>query len=423
MMTNGKKSSFFSGFWKNYKFPAILLTSIAVGCFIGITFGEKAVVLRPFGEVFMNLLFMLVVPVVLFSVTSAIANFSDFKKLKKLMWSMFLVFAVTSTIAALCMLAAVKIFPPALGFEIEMEAVESIKTLNTSEQLVKAFTVTDFHMLLSKSHMLPLIVFCILLGIAINMMGERGRPVAQMFDRLTEAVMNIVKLVMYYAPIGLAAFFAALVGDFGPNLLGSYARSMLIYHSVLFAYYFIAFSIYAYIGGNSDGVRRFWKNIIAPSVTAVGTQSSIANLPVNLEAAARIGIPKEIREVVLPVGATAHMEAACLSGILKISFLFGLFGMPFTGWGTYATALLITVMGGVVMSGIPGGGMIAEMLIVSMYGFPPEAFGIIATIGWLVDPAATMISSCGDTASAMIITRLVEGKDWLKKAIHPAQPA
>ncbi|MCK5763516.1 MAG: cation:dicarboxylase symporter family transporter, partial [Clostridiales bacterium] len=102
---------------------------------------------------------------------------------------------------------------------------------------------------------------------------------------------------------------------------------------------------------------------------------------------------------------------SCLSAILKISFLFGIYNMPFEGIGTYATVIVVSVLSGVVMSGVPGGGLIGEMLIVSLFGFPLEAFPIIATLGFLVDPPATMINATGDTVAAMMVTRIVEGKE------------
>ena len=130
-----------------------------------------------------------------------------------------------------------------------------------------------------------------------------------------------------------------------------------------------------------------------------------------------MGVPKDLRDIVLPIGATAHMDGSCLSAILKISFMFGIFNMPFKGIGTYVSAIIISVLSGVVMSGVPGGGLIGEMLIVNLYGFPAEAFPIIATIGYLVDPPATMINVTGDTVAAMMVTRIIEGKDWMKKKI------
>ena len=218
----------------------------------------------------------------------------------------------------------------------------------------------------------------------------------------------------YYAPIGLGAYFASLTGEYGKELLGSYARAMAIYYPLCIFYMFTAFPLYAWISGGMEGIRRL-KYVISPAITAVATQSSIATLPVNLEACEKIGVPKDIREIVLPIGATAHMDGTVLSSILKITFLFGIFQIPFAGVGTYISALFLAIAGGVVMSGVPGGGLIGEMFIVSMYGFPPEAFPIIATIGYLVDPPATMINASGDTIASMLITRFVEGKDWVNK--------
>lgn len=111
------------------------------------------------------------------------------------------------------------------------------------------------------------------------------------------------------------------------------------------------------------------------------------------------------------------MDGSVLSSIVKIAFLFGVFGMKFTGAGTYAMAIAVAVLSVFVLSGAPGGGLVGEMLIVSMFGFPAEAFPLIATLGFLFDPAATCLNAAGDTIASMMVTRLVEGKDWLKNAL------
>jgi len=234
--------------------------------------------------------------------------------------------------------------------------------------------------------------------------------------------MKMVDIIMLYAPIGLGAYFATLVGEFGPQLLGAYGRAMAVYYPICILYFFIAFPAYCYFAGGMEAVRRMFRYMLPPSITSLATQSSIATLPVNLEAAANIGVPKDIREIVLPIGATMHMDGTVLSSILKISFLFGLFGHDFSGFGTYVAAICVAILGGVVMSGVPGGGLIGEMLIVSLFGFPLEAFPIIATIGFLVDPPATWINATGDTIVSMIVTRLVEGKDWVMKNGKDAVP-
>ena len=403
--------------WEAYRVAIILLAAIVLGSIIGIVMGADAAVFKPLGDIFLNLMFTVVVPLVFITISSAVANMANMRRLGSILKNLLLVFVVTGIISAIIMIFFVTVIPPAQGVNLNVNAEEPIEKISLANQAVKAITVSDFPELLSRRNMLPLIVFSVLFGFCVTALGEKGKKVAEALDTLSNVMMKMVSFIMYYAPVGLAAYFAALVGEFGPELLKDYARAMAVYYPVTIAYFFIAFFVYAYYSGGMLAVKRFFKNIVSPAFTSLATQSSIATLPVNLESARKMGVPKDIREIVLPMGATMHMDGSCLSAILKISFLFGLYGKEFTGIGTFATAILISVMSGVVMSGVPGGGLIGEMLIVNLYGFPPEAFPIIATIGFLVDPPATMVNACGDSVAAMMVTRLVEGKEWLAKVI------
>ena len=403
--------------WEYYRFPIILLSSIILGSIIGLIIGEKASILKPLGDIFLNIMFTIVVPLVFVTISSAVSTIADLKRLGRIIGYMLLIFIITGLIASIIMIVTVKLAPPAEGVNIKVETYEEINKLNTADQIVKAITVTDFPELISRKNMLPLIIFSIFFGICISLLGEKAKPISNLLNILSDVFMKMVSLIMYYAPIGLGAYFAALVGEFGPELLGSYARAMAIYYPITIAYFFIAFFFYAYFSGKMEGVRLFFKNIFPVAVTSLATQSSIATMPVNLAAAKKIGVPKDIRDIIIPIGATAHMDGSCLSAILKISFLFGLFNIPFEGISTYVTAIIISVLSGVVMSGVPGGGLIGEMLIVNLYGFPPEAFPIIATIGYLVDPPATMLNATGDTVVSMMVTRIIEGKNWIRKKL------
>lgn len=400
--------------WAAYKFSIILLGAIFIGSIVGLQMGDKAKMFKPFGDLFINGMFMLVVPLVFVTISGSVSSMSDMNRLKKILKTLLLTFVSTGFLAAIYIFITVKVFPPAQGVNLAMPIAEAIEPFSTGEQVVKAITVTDFPELISKRNMLPLILFSIVFGICVNLIGEKGRIIAKGLEALSEVFLKMISLLMYYAPIGLGAYFASLTGEYGKELLGSYARAMAIYYPLCIFYMFTAFPLYAWISGGMERIRRL-KYVISPAITAVATQSSIATLPVNLEACEKIGVPKDIREIVLPIGATAHMDGTVLSSILKITFLFGIFQIPFTGVGTYISALFLAIAGGVVMSGVPGGGLIGEMFIVSMYGFPPEAFPIIATIGYLVDPPATMINASGDTIASMLITRFVEGKDWVNK--------
>ncbi|MBO1002648.1 dicarboxylate/amino acid:cation symporter [Pseudogracilibacillus auburnensis] len=399
---------------KAYRFPIILLASIIIGSIIGLIFGEKANVIKPLGDIFINLLFMVVIPLVFFSISSAIANMDSMRRLGKIMGSMMSVFIVTGIIASVFMLVATVMFSPSSNANIPLETPEEIEEITFADQLVQTFTVPDFVDLFSRSNMLALIIFSVLVGVATGLVGEQGKPFAKFLSGGSEVFMKIVQLIMYYAPIGLGAYFASLIGEFGTALIGDYAKAIIIYYPVSILYFFIGFTLYAFIAGGREGVVRFWKNILAPAATALGTGSSVATLPINLQAAQKIGVPKDIRETVLPLGATIHMDGSCLSAMLKIAFVFGVFNMDFSGFSTFLTAIGICLLSGIVMSGIPGGGFIGEMMIVTLYGLPLQALPIISAIGVVVDPPATMVNATGDTVASMVVTRQLDGKDWIK---------
>lgn len=401
---------------KAYRFPIILIVSIIIGAIIGLIFGEKATIIKPFGDLFINLLFMVVIPLVFFSISSAIASMDSMVRLGKIMGSMMTVFIVTGIISSIFMLTASVIFKPGSTANIPLETPEDVESLSLGDQLVNTFTVSDFINLFSGENMMALIVFSVLIGLATGLTGEKGKPFATFLNSGSEVLMKLVQLVMYYAPIGLGAYFASLIGEFGSDLIGDYVKAIIMYYPVALLYFVIAFTLYAFLAGGNLGVSRFWKNILPPAVTSLGTGSSIASIPVNIQAAKNIGVPKDIRETILPLGATIHMDGSCLAAMLKIAFVFGVFDMDFTGISTYTTAIGICLLSGIVMSGIPGGGFMGELMIITLYGLPIEALPIITTIGVLVDPPATMINVTGDTVSSMLVTRNLEGKDWLETA-------
>ena len=169
----------------------------------------------------------------------------------------------------------------------------------------------------------------------------------------------------------------------------------------------------ARLGGGRGGIGAMLRHIARPALTSLGTCSSVATIPANLEAAEDTGISRDVAEMVIPLGATMHMDGSCFSCVLKIAFLFGVFGIPFEGAGLIVKILLVAVFSSVAMSGIPGGGYIGEYIICTLF-FPAQmaiAYPIAVTIGNLVDPPATMINAAGD-----YVARFTEGKDWLERA-------
>ena len=406
---------------KDYVFTFILLGSVAVGGIAGMFWGPAVAVVKPLGDIFLNLLFMVLVPMVFFGIASSLASMGEMKRFGKIMGCVLLVFCVTGFMAAILGVMVTAWFNPAAGSSYASlqsifsagDIAQPVQAPGTVSQIVNAFTVTDFPQLLSKSHILPLIVLAALIGTGTAMAGEQARAMAEFLAAGNLVMMKVVKLIMYYAPIGLGAYFANVVGELGPQILQGYLQSFMAYLLLTVLYYGIFFSLYAYVAGGRGGIRAFWREAMLPSLTALGTCSSVASIPANIVAAEKIGVPRDIVDTVIPLGANIHKDGSVFGGVLKIMFLFGLFGLDNSSLGACLGIVGVSFLVGAVMGGIPGGGMIGEMLILSVYGFPPEALPIIAVISTIIDAPATVLNSVGNVVSSMLVARLVEGKNWL----------
>ncbi|MEA4965935.1 MAG: dicarboxylate/amino acid:cation symporter [Oscillospiraceae bacterium] len=414
----------------NYLFLVLMLLGIVGGCVTGALWPnvydadgnmltKGASYLAPFGKVFINLMFCVVVPLVFASIAGAVANMHSPKRAGKIMGTTILTFVITGAIAAAIMIVLMKIFPPVLQAWSTTVAGEVDEQKSVAELLISFFTAEDFVGLLSRKAMLPLIVFSILFGFGVQMNGGPQSLTAKVLDDLSNVMLKVVKIITYYAPIAFFGFFADLVATYGPSIAGSYGRGLAVYYPLCLVYVFTAFPLFARFGGGKHGVKTMFQHILRPAVTSLGTCSSVATIPTNLKEAEETGISKDVAEMVIPLGATMHMDGSCFSCVLKIAFLFGVFGRPFDGIGTFLLVILVAVFSSVGMSGIPGGGYIGEYIICSIF-FPNQmeiAYPIAITIGNLVDPPATMINSAGDYVVSYIVSRFVDGKDWLEKQL------
>ena len=403
---------------KNYSFIISMLTGIVAGCVFGWVWPDQASKLAWLGTIFTNLMFCVVVPMVFCSIASAIANMDSMKKAGKIMGVTVVSFCVTAGIAALIMYIICRVFPLVQG-QYEMAAGEVAGTLGVSDMIVNFFTKPDFTELWSRRAILPLIIFAVLCGFGIQMSGGKETMTAKLLADVTGCIMNVVKIITYYAPIGFFGFFANLVADYGPELIGDYSRTLIIYYVLCFAYMFTFFPLYARFGGGKGAVKMMFKHLFKPAAVSFGTCSSVATIPTNMEAAEETGISKDISNIVLPLGATMHMDGSAMSAIIKVAFLFGLFGKDF-GTGEAILAIVVAIFSSVAMSGIPGGGGTGELVLCTIF-FPDQmaiAYPIAIALGNLVDPPATMVNAAGDYVVSYIVARFVDGKDWLQKKLH-----
>ena len=408
-------------FFKNYGFLVCMLIGIVGGCITGLLFPQAAPALEPLGTIFTNLMFCAVVPMVFCSIASAIANMPGAKKAGKVMGVTLVTFFVTAGIAAIIMYVVMRVFPVITG-TYDVPEADAGSVIGIGDMLVNFFTKPDFVELLSRRAILPLIVFAVIVGFGIQMQGGSKTMTAKLLEDITGCILKAVQIITYYAPIGFFGFFANLVATYGPELIGDYSRTLLVYYGLCFVYMFVFFPIYARFGGGKGAAKVMWKHLFKPAAVSFGTCSSVATIPTNLEAAEETGISKDISNIVLPLGATMHMDGSAMSAILKVAFLFGMFGQDFST-GRAILAVLVAVFSSVAMSGIPGGGGTGELALCTVF-FPEQmaiAYPMALALGNLVDPPATMVNAAGDYVASFIVARFVDGKDWLQKRLTAAK--
>ena len=410
----------------NYKSTIILLVSIIIGAIVGFIFKEKATVLSPLGDIFLNLLLVVITPLIFLTITTSISKMKSPKRLGKIVGATFLVFIITSIIAVLIGFAStyfIKLVKPEDGEKIKQslqettdEETQENEKIGILKRTASLLTVNDFTKLLSKDNIIALLVFSIIFGLAINITGEKSKPVVDFLESANEIINNVVKLIMYYAPIGLGCYFAALVGSFGEMIVVGYLKTFVIYTIVSILYYLIIYSIYAFVAGGKKGIRLYWKNVLPATATALGTCSSAASIPVNIECSKKIGVPEDVAETAIPLGTSFHKDGSIIGSVFKIMFLVCLFGMNVsTGTGILGI-LAIALVSTLLVTAVPiGGGTISEMLIITMLGCPPAALPILTIIATIIDAPATMLNVVGDTASSMMISKIVDGKEWIAK--------
>lgn len=404
-------------FIKNYKSTIILLAAIILGAVVGLIFGEKASVLSPLGDLFINLLLVIIVPLIFLTLSTSIGKMKQPKRLGKILTSIIIVFIVTSLISVLIGVLSTRFNlinikdTESIKEVLDYSITESSEDLNILERTVSAISTNDFVNLLSKNNIIPLIVISILVGISISLSKEKGETFLNLLDSMNEVLQKFIKLIMYYAPIGLGCYFASFVGTFGASIAVGFLKTFIIYTIACLVVYFIIYSLYALIAGGKVGLKNYWRNIIPATVTALATCSSAASIPVNTDCAKKIGVSNDIAETTIPLGTSFHKDGSIIGSVFKIMFLVYLFNTDASLLKILGVALIATIL----VTAVPiGGGTISEMLIITLMGFPVAALPILTIIATIIDAPATVLNVVGDTASSMMVSRIVDGKNWLK---------
>lgn len=408
-------------FFKNYGATLLMLAGIVLGALCGAFLPRVADFVRPVGELFLNLIFVMIVPLVFFSTASAICKLRGSGMLGKTLVTVLAVFIGMSLVTVVLGLLGTSLWPLGAGGVSVPEAGSDAGSANLSlaDAIVGAFTASEFSLLLSKEHMLALVIFAALFGYATGAAGEKGRAVSEFVVSGSEVMMKMVSLVMVLAPLGLGCYFAHTVASVGVALLGGYLKVLLLYLGLTLLFFFVINSVYVFCAGGASGasvqgrwaaLRSYWAHIWEPAATACGTVSSAASMPSAMNAARRMGVTPEIAESVIPLGTTIHKDGSVLGAVFKIVFLMALCSRPVAGAGTILAIVGVALLEALVLSAVPSGGLTGEVFICSVMGFSPEMVGIIVVIGLIIDIPATLLNVNGNIVGALLVDRIVGRK-------------
>ena len=402
---------------RNYKSTLILLFSIIVGAIIGVMLEEDVSVLKPFGDLFLNMLLVIIVPLIFLSIVTSIYKMKQPKRIGKILITTFILFLVTSVIAVLIGVVSTYSFKlvssessQSIKAELNVEdTVLNNNELNLLERTMSMLMVDDFSRLLSRDNMIALIVVSILVGIAMHMAREKAEPLFGVLESAGEVVNKFIKLIMYYAPIGIGCYIATLVGTFGVNIAYAYLKTFIIYLLVSIFVYFVVYTIYAYVSGGWLLVKTYWKNILPSTLTALATCSSAASMPINIEVTKKMGVSSDIANTTVSLGTNFHKDGSVIGSVFKIMFLVYLFND--IGNISVFRIMGIAMVSTLLVTAVPiGGGTISEMLIITMLGYPVVTLPILTIIATIIDPPATVLNVVGDSGCALLVNRIVDGK-------------
>lgn len=376
-----------------------------VGLFIGLIFKEKAQCLAPLGSLFINLLSTVIVPLIFTTITLSIAKIQP-KIVAKLLKNIILIFVIMSFISVLIGVIATYAYPlvsPDNQITLTTDITTSEENISFLDKTVNMISVNDFNKLLTKENMIALIVIAILIGIATYKSKEKGKVFIDFLESFETILMNLINLIMYYAPIGICAFFATMVSSLGIQIAADYLRVFIYYFIISILFAGIVYSLIAIIC--KKNIKTFWKESMPVIISSLSTCSSAACLPVNISCTEKMDIPSEVSKTTISLGTSFHKDGSVIDSVFKIMFLVYLFNIDVSIF----QVILVALVSSLLISAIPvGGGTISEMCILTLMGFPVAALPILTIIATITDAPATMLNSLGDTAASLLVNRLMK---------------
>lgn len=392
---------------KKLSLAAKTFIGFGLGIVIGLVFGEKATIVKPLGTVFLNMIKMIVVPMVFFSITAGVASLGDLKKLRNIGVKVVGLYALTSALCVGLGLIMANIINPGKGFDLtalsqstdyEAQAMPSI--IDTLIDMFPSNIFTSF----TNTNMLQIIVFSVFLGVALIMMGKEGERLLAGVQSCANAMYKITAIVMEFSPIGVCALLADSVGVYGLKIFGPLGKLILtVYASDVILVLLMYIPMVALLA--RFPVKKWLQGIWKVWVVTASTTSSSGSLPITTSVTNdEFGVSSELSSFSLPLGATINMNGGCIYYAAAIVMTAQIYGMNLTP-SALVNIIISTVLVAMGCPGVPGGAIIMTTILLTNMGLPLEIVGLIAGIFRLIDMANTTFNVTGDVVTTMVVAR------------------
>ena len=390
--------------WKHLALWKKIFIGLCLGLIVGLLFKDVALMLKPVGTLFINMIKMLIVPLVFATLVTGITSMEDLSKMRRIGIKTFSIYLITTAIAVAIGLAFGILFEPGSGVALSNTAAVAVKKAPPLIDTLLALIPTNPIDSLTKGDILQIIVFAIFLGISINLAGEKGRPVAAFFESFSETMFKMTEIVISFAPIGVFGLMAWVSASYGVDVLLSLAK--------VIACVYIASMIHMALtmGGGIALFAKlnpitFFKGILSAQTVAFTTTSSSGTLPITTSNTIHnLGVSKPIASFVLPLGATINMDGTAIYQGICVMFVAQAFGVDLT-FANYLTIILTATLASIGTAGVPGAGLIMLSLVLTSVNLPLEGIAIIAGIDRILDMARTTVNITGDAMTSVLIAK------------------
>lgn len=406
-----------------------IILGLILGVIVGAVFYGNSVVtsyLQPFGDIFIRLIKMIVVPIVFSSLVVGIAGVGDIKKLGKIGGKTLLYFEVVTTFAIIIGLVIANLFHPGHGINISNLATTNIDTyMNTAKtaanhgfiDTIINIVPTNIFESFAKGDLLPIIFFSVMFGLGIAAIGEKGKPVLDICQGVADAMFWVTNRIMKLAPLGVFGLIGVTVSKFGLTSLIPLGKLILTVYTAMFLFVFVVLGIIAKIAGTS--IISLIKLLKDELILAFTTASSEAVLPKLMEKMEKFGCPKAITSFVIPTGYSFNLDGSTLYQSIAALFIAQIYGihLPLSVQINLVIVLMLTSKG---MAGVPGASFVVLLATVGSVGIPVAGVAFIAGIDRIVDMARTVVNVIGNSLAVVVISKwenqfnAEEGKEYLK---------